>query len=163
MFVATSFNQAVQVVLNALAINNNRLNFSVLDAGPDGLKARTRALARTIARKPSDLFTPPARLHLVRGGNKGDAILMTVQHAAYNAWIMVRFIQQLEALYRGRAIPKPTLFSEFIQHTLADKGAGDLAFWRQHLAGGESTVISAAHESNAPDDSDSNSNSNTDA
>lgn len=149
-FVATSPDRAVQVVWNASAIGDGELNFAVSDAGAEGLEARTRELAHAIARAPSDLFTPPARLHLVRGGMEGDAILVTVQHAAYDAWTMVRFIQQLEALYQGNIIPKPAPFAEFIQHTLADKNASDLAFWRDHLAGGESTVIPASRDLDAP-------------
>lgn len=149
-FVATSHERAVQVVWNASAIGDVELNFTVSDAGADGLEAKTRELAHAIARAPSDLFTPPARLHLVRGGREGDAILVTVQHAAYDAWTMVRFIQQLEALYKGKMIPKPAPFAEFIQHTLADKNTSDLAFWREHLAGGEATVIPASHDLDAP-------------
>lgn len=169
-FVATSADRAVQVVWNASAIDDDNrlglLNFSVsdADAGAGSLEARTRALAHAIAREPSDLFTPPTRLHLVRGGGEeeeeeGDAILVTVQHAAYDAWTMVRFIQQLEALYQGRRIPTPAPFSAFIQHTLADHnksksatGNLDLAFWRDHLAGGEPTVLSAAQQPHEPDD-----------
>lgn len=148
-FVATSPASAVQVVWNASAVHGNNLNFSVTDA-VNGLEATTRELAHKIARTPSDLFTPPARLHLVRGGSEGDAILTTVQHAAYDAWTMVRFLQQLEALYQGKTISKPAPFGEFIQHTL-NKDTTDLTFWRQHLAGGDSTVISATHELDAPD------------
>lgn len=147
-FVATSPESAVQVIWNASAVNENNLNFTVTDA-VDGLEATTRELAHKIARTPSDLFTPPARLHLVRGGSEGDAILTTVQHAAYDAWTMVRFLQQLEALYQGKIIAKPAPFGEFIQHTL-NKDTTDLTFWRQHLAGGESTIISATHELDAP-------------
>lgn len=150
-FVATSSDHAVQVVFAASAIDDNKLNFSASDAGAGGLAVRTKDLARAIAREPSDLFTPPARLHLVRGGEEGDAILVTVQHAAYDAWTMVRFVQQLEALYRGRVIATPAPFAEFLHHTLLDKTASDLTFWRDHLAGGESTVIPAAHEPDAPD------------
>ncbi|KAJ4397461.1 Non-ribosomal peptide synthetase [Gnomoniopsis smithogilvyi] len=149
-FVAISSDRAVQVVWNASAVSDDNLNFAVTDAA-NGLEATTRELAHKIARAPSDLFTPPARLHLVRGGAEGDAILVTVQHAAYDAWTMVRFLQQLEALYRGQTISKPTPFAEFIQHTINDKDANDLTFWRQHLAGGESTTISATRELDAPD------------
>lgn len=148
-FVATSPDRAVQVVWNASAVGEDLLNFEVSEAGVQGLEARTKELAHLIARSPSDLYTPPARLHLVRGGPKGDSILVTVQHAAYDAWTMVRFIQQLEALYQGKIVPKPASFSEFIQHTIADKNAGNMAFWRDHLAESDATVISATHKLDA--------------
>lgn len=148
-FVATSSDRAVQVIWNASAVNDDNLNFAVTDAA-NGLEATTRELAHKIARTPSNLFTPPARLHLVRGGIEGDAILVTVQHAAYDAWTMVRFLQQLEALYQGKIVPKPAPFAGFIQHTLNDKDANDLSFWRKHLAGGESTTIPATRELDTP-------------
>lgn len=141
-FVAIGSDRAVQVIWNSSAVNDNNLNFTVSDAA-DSLEATTREVAYKLARTPSDLFTPPARLHLVRGGADGDAILVTVQHAAYDAWTMVRFLQQLETLYQGQIVPKPAPFAEFIQHTLNDIDANDLTFWRQHLAGGESTIIPA--------------------
>lgn len=149
-FVATSADRAVQVVWNASAIKDDELNFTVSDAGARGLEAKTRELAHAIARAPSDLFTPPSRLHLVRGGAEGDAILVTVQHAAYDAWTMVRFLQQLEALYKGKIIPKPAQFSDFIQHTLSDKNTNDLSWWRDHLAGAQSTILPASHARDAP-------------
>lgn len=149
-FVAISPDRAVQVVWNVSAVTGSNLNFSVSDA-VDGLEATTREIAHKIARTPSDLFTPPARIHLVRGGAEGDAILVTVQHAAYDAWTMVRFLQQLEALYLGKLIQKPAPFADFIQHTLNDKDANDLTFWRQHLSDGESTIIHATREPDAPD------------
>lgn len=149
-FVATSPARAVQVVWNTSALGNDILNFTVSDAGKDGLEAGTKEAALEIARAPSDLFTPPARLHLVRGSGDGDAILVTVQHAAYDAWTMVRFLQQLESLYRGRVVAEPAPFSEFIRYTLTDKQTNDLAFWRRHLAGGEPGVIPPAHQLEAP-------------
>lgn len=149
-FVATSPDRAVQVVWTASVVDTDNLNFTVSDAAQNGLEASTRELALKVARTPSDLFTPPARLHLVRGGNEGDAILVTVQHAAYDAWTMVRFLQQLEALYQGRVVSKPAALSEFIQHTLADKNTSDFAFWREHLAGSESAVIPTVHQLDAP-------------
>ncbi|CAN8101242.1 unnamed protein product [Discula destructiva] len=143
-FVAVSPDRAVQVIWHARALTDATLNFTVSDAGEQGLEAATRALAHKIARTPSDLFTPPARLHLVRGGAEGDAILTTVQHAAYDAWTMVRFLQQLEALYQGQTIVRPAPFADFIRYALSDKETNDMAFWRQHLAGGETTIIPAA-------------------
>lgn len=145
-FVATSADRAVQVVLSASMVAGDKLNFTVSDVGPDGLEASTRELAYEIARQPSDLFTPPARMHLVRGGDEGDAILVTVQHTAYDAWTMVRFLQQLEAAYRGKDIPEPAPFADFIQHTLQDETLNNLDFWGQHLAAAESTIIEPNHK-----------------
>lgn len=149
-FVATGSDTVVQVVLKAPNLAGDRLNFSVSEARSDGLEASTRELAHRIARTPSDLFTPPARLHMVRGGKEGDAILVTVQHAAYDAWTMVRFLQQLEASYLGEQIPEPARFADFVQHTLRDETLGNLKFWHQHLAAAESTVIEPLHKDNAP-------------
>lgn len=150
-FVATNADRAVQVVLNASMLAGDKLNFTVSDAGPDGLEASTRALAHKIARNPSDLFTPPARMHVVRGGDEGDAVLVTVQHAAYDAWTMVRFLQQLEAAYQGKQVPAPAPFSDFIQHTLRDETLAKLDFWGQHLAAAESTVLEPNHVLDSPD------------
>lgn len=149
-FVAVNSNQAVQVVLNASSLTGDNLNFTVSEANSDGLEDSTRQLAHKIARTPSDLFTPPARLHLVRGGGEGDAILVTVQHAAYDAWTMVRFLQQLEAVYQGNQITEPAPFAEFVQQTLSDETLDDLTFWRQHLAAAESTVIEPVYKLNYP-------------
>lgn len=152
-FVATSPDRAVQVVLTAAAaLTDDKLNFTVSSAGSDGLEAATKDLAHAIARAPSDLFTPPARLHLVHGNDgEGDAILVTVQHAAYDAWTMVRFIQQLEALYLGQTIPQPAPFAEFVQHTLTDENATNLKFWSEHLAGGDTTLVPTAQAPNTLD------------
>lgn len=149
-FVATSSDRVVQVVLNATALAGNNINFRVSEAGSDGLEASTRDLAHEIARTPSDLFTPPVRLHLMRGGEEGDAILVTAQHAAYDAWTMVRFLQQLEAAYQGKQIPEPAPFNSFIQHTLRSETLGNSNFWGQHLAAAESTVIEPSHEPTSP-------------
>lgn len=150
-FVATSPDRAIQVVLNATNVTGEKLNFAVSEAGLEGLEASTRALAHQLARTPSDMFTPPARLHLVRGGDEGDAVLVTVQHAAYDAWTMVRFLQQLEAVYQGKQISEPAPFAHFIQHTLADETNNDMKFWYQHLAAAESTVIESVHKLDSPD------------
>lgn len=149
-FVATSPDRAVQVVLNASVLAQDKLNFTVSEAGSDGLEASTRDLAHKVARTPSDMFTPPARLHLVRGGEEGDAVLVTVQHAAYDAWTMVRFLQQLEAAYQDRQIPEPASFADFVQHTLRDETISNPNFWGQHLAVAESTIIEPSHELTSP-------------
>ncbi|KAL1864615.1 NRPS protein [Diaporthe australafricana] len=154
-FVAFSPERAVQVIWTPTAACNDKLNFSVSEAGPQGLEAGTKSTARDIARSPSDLYTPPARLHLVRGGVEGDAVLVTIQHAAYDAWTMVRFIKQLEALYLGKQTHSPAAvpLADFIRTTISDKNTNDLAFWHQHLHGAEPTTMPATHPPHAPDNS----------
>lgn len=149
-FVATSSDRAVQVVMSPASIDGDGLNFTVSETGPGGLEAATMALAHKIARAPSDMFTPPARLHLVQGGEEGNAILVTVQHAAYDAWTMVRFLQQLEAAYQDKQIPEPAPFAGFVHHTRGEESFNDMTFWRQHLAAAESTIIKPLHQPSSP-------------
>lgn len=149
-FVAVGPDRAVQVVWVPTTIGNDKLNFSVSDAGPEGLEASAKNVVRGIAGSPSDLYTPPVRLHLVRGEIEGDAVLVTIHHAAYDAWTMVRFVGQLEALYAGEQVPTASPFSDFIRHTISDNDTTNLDFWQQHLHGAEPTTITAARELDAP-------------
>lgn len=128
--------QAVQVVLKPRNISPT--NFTVANLPDDStpLEAAVKAAIRRISHTPSDLFTPPVRLHLIRSPTSGDALLLTLHHATYDAWSIPRLLSDLTALYISTPLPPVTSpFAPFIASTHHSLSHLSLpSFWRHHLA-----------------------------
>jgi amino acid adenylation domain-containing protein len=91
-----------------------------------GAPAEARRLARAAAARPFDLpRDPPLRALLVRTAPDVYEMLLTLHHIAADGWSLEILARELEAFYRGVALPDPPL-----QYS-------DWAVWqRRHLEGG---------------------------
>ncbi|KAF2138336.1 uncharacterized protein K452DRAFT_361401 [Aplosporella prunicola CBS 121167] len=132
-FAAIKPEQAFQVVMKPSAILDG--TFTVQATATD-LTETAKEHIRQEARKPSTLFTPPIRLHLIHSAEEGDAVLITMHHTTYDAWTMSRLVADLTALYSGQALSaEPPSFSSFVHHTHSTQRAHDQkAFWQTTLA-----------------------------
>ncbi|HXO22425.1 MAG TPA: amino acid adenylation domain-containing protein [Thermoanaerobaculia bacterium] len=104
-------------------------------------------LARGAARRPFDLTRGPLlRIELLRSTDAGHVLLLTMHHIVSDGWSMAIFVDELAALYRafseGRPSPLPELpvqYADFArwqrQWLSGDVLDGQLAYWRQQLAG----------------------------
>ncbi|GME47660.1 AMP-dependent synthetase/ligase [Neofusicoccum parvum] len=151
-FVAAKPDQAVQVVFKPSKIATD--TFTVEEA-PGELEAAVKATVKRISHTPSDLFTPPVRLHVVRSP-EGDALLITMHHTTYDAWTMSRLITDLLALYAGRTTLDPVpAFADFVASTTRSLARLDeRAFWHQHLAGCTPTLLARSTTTPPADPSD---------
>ncbi|KAK0664701.1 Nonribosomal peptide synthetase 2 [Lasiodiplodia hormozganensis] len=147
-FVVARPDQAVQVVLKASKIASG--TFTVEEVTGE-LESAVKATVKRISHTPSDLFTPPVRLHLVRSSSDGaDALLITMHHTTYDAWTMSRLVADLLELYSGKAPEStPPPFADLVNFTQRSLAAVDQrAFWRQHLEGCSPTTIPSTANDN---------------
>ncbi|CAK1363027.1 unnamed protein product [Cercospora beticola] len=108
--------------------------------------------AHAEARAPSDLFSPPIRLRLVKAAD-GDAVMLYVHHALYDAWSMPRLITELANIYQGGEPDSAPSFSALVRHTIQSRDPdAEKTFWRQTLTGAEKAIIPSA--SKTRDDQD---------
>ncbi|HSF41611.1 MAG TPA: amino acid adenylation domain-containing protein, partial [Thermoanaerobaculia bacterium] len=104
-------------------------------------------LAREEAARPFDLARGPlARTTLLRLGREHHVALFTLHHIVSDGWSMGVLVQEVGALYaaflRGErpALPElPIQYADFAlwqrQHLAGGVLAGQIAFWKEHLAG----------------------------
>ncbi|CAI7569082.1 unnamed protein product [Penicillium discolor] len=106
-------------------------------------------LVHRLAHNPSDLFTPPARLHLIQHP-ESDALVLTLHHALYDAWAITILVKELEALYQGENLAPPCEFPSFVTSTLqAANSESAQSYWEGALGMGERTILGpglAGHE-----------------
>ncbi|KAL1652047.1 Non-ribosomal peptide synthetase [Diplodia intermedia] len=146
-FAAARPDQPVQVVLKSSKIASGTCTVEEVTGE---LEETVKTTVKRISHTPSDLFTPPVRLHVVRSSNEtghcADALLITMHHTTYDAWTMSRLITDLLDLYSGKSPePAPPPFSDMVAFTQRSLAAVDQrTFWRQHLDGCSPTVIPPA-------------------
>ncbi|OJD40823.1 nonribosomal siderophore peptide synthase [Diplodia corticola] len=143
-FVTARPDQTMQVVLKPSKIVSS--TFTIEEATGE-LEEIVKTAVKRISHTPSDLFTPPVRLHLVRSssetGDDADALLITMHHTTYDAWTMSRLIADLLHTYSGKTPDSsPPQFADLVAFTQRSLAALDQrAFWRQHLDGCSPTII----------------------
>ncbi|KGO49187.1 AMP-dependent synthetase/ligase [Penicillium expansum] len=148
-FAAVSSNEVLQVVQKASKTSGEVQVYNEQSTGD--LNTLVQDLVHRIARNPSDLFTPPARLHLIQHPDS-DVLILTLHHALYDAWAITILVKELEALYQGEDLAPPCEFSSFITSTLqAANSESAQSYWEGVLEMGQRTILgpgSASHESN---------------
>lgn len=142
--VATGPDDAFTVVLRQASGASNYATFGkVARVRNVSLDEQVKKSLRQLSTAPSSLTTPPVRLTLIRGGNEGDAVLLTVHHAAADSWSMELLIDELEALYQGRPIASQApSFKKFVSETLQsnDPEAGE-KFWKDAIGHCDETIL----------------------
>ncbi len=136
---------AVQVILRPNPAQAAE-SFTVLQVPESSdLETFVKAEISKLYRRPSSLYDPPVHLCLVRGGARGDAVLMRMHHTVYDAWSVGILVDDLTRLYRGdaqEAQPAALSFSKFVETTLKDLRANnEQEFWKKALQGCEPTVL----------------------
>lgn len=130
IFVALSPKEAVQVVLKCSALNEDSIK--CLEA-PGHSTDRVTDQIKQEAKEPFDLFSPPAKLRLIRGDTQ-DFVTLKLHHATYDAWTIQTIIEDLAALYQSVHLPAPPRFESFIQHTMTSLHTErEEAYWRKSL------------------------------
>ena len=140
-FVATSPREALQIVFKA-SVTPHELPFHSINT-TQNLQQTVLDRVRLEARRPSDLFTPPARLCLISTKKEHDALLLTLHHAAYDAWTIPILISDLDALYRDKdltaVVPQ---FGAFVQHTMQSLHALEPQdYWARALHESQPTLL----------------------
>ncbi|KAI9373828.1 putative nonribosomal peptide synthase [Aspergillus egyptiacus] len=140
-FAAVSADEVVQVVYKPSKANSE-LVVVLNDHPADQAQHVVEGLVHDIAARPSDLFNPPVRLHLVRHKDI-DTVLLTLQHALYDAWTIQILLQDLESLYLNKPLPAPGSFSSFVQHVqqISDSKEHLETYWRPKLASSQPTLL----------------------
>lgn len=147
-FAVVAGENAVQVALKPEAVERD-YGFRQLDArkGDEFVPAVVEEV-KAIAARPSDLFTPPVRLCLMRSAGK-DAVLLTFNHATYDAWTMPLLLAELAELYSGKELPPVPAFADFIAHALSTSGEQAAAVrqhWQQYLRPASATILGSSNQ-----------------
>jgi ferricrocin synthase len=142
--------RAVQVVLKSSAVPAKH-GFGVINAhGP--LLNTVKEQASVEARKPSDLFTPPVRVRLIKAQD-GDAVMVYIHHALYDAWSMPRLVQELADSYKGNDQTPVVNFGDFVKYTLTSVSKEEEAkFWQNSLTACERTILAPSNPRHIADD-----------
>ncbi len=107
-------------------------------AEPD---AEVRRLAAAEAARPFDLAAGPLlRAALLALGPERHVLLFTLHHIVADAWSMGVLVEDLTALYAGRALPElPVQYADYAvwqrERLVSGEAERQLAFWRAELAG----------------------------
>ncbi|CAK7233343.1 NRPS [Sporothrix bragantina] len=92
---------------------------------------------------PSDLRTPPSHLSFFEATD-GQAIVLRVHHALYDAWSIKMVLSDLRRLFDGEASPlaRSSLQSAIQEMARVRTPQAEQAFWKEHLAHAKDTIIS---------------------
>jgi amino acid adenylation domain-containing protein len=138
--------QPMQVITSNLILPLPVIDLSPLPKAER--EAKALGLARDEAQRPFDLTQSPLQRILLLHFEAGEHILLlTMHHIISDRWSLGIFFQELAILYKafstGQSSPLPDLpiqyadFAEWQRELLQeDFLAENLAYWKQHLAGG---------------------------
>lgn len=139
IFVAVSPKEAIQIVLRGSALNDD--SFKWMETRADCKDGGTIDQIKREAKQPFELFTPPSKLHLVRGDTQ-DIVVLKLHHATYDAWTVQTIVEDLTALYQGVHLPDPPRFDMFVHHTMQSLHTGlEEAYWRKSLKHCQQTLL----------------------
>lgn len=139
-FAATSAERAVQVIMKPTAVKREAFA-TVQESMP--LVDAVKDTARREARNPSNFFDLPCRLRLIKATD-GDAIMLYVHHALYDAWSMPRLVSELAALYNGSEVEAAPSFAQLVRYDFESMDKKEEAkFWQESLSGCEKAIIPA--------------------
>ncbi|KAB2572383.1 Nonribosomal peptide synthetase 2 [Lasiodiplodia theobromae] len=146
-FAAVAGENVVQVALKPEAVVRD-YGFRQIETQDEFVPAVVEEV-KAIAAKPSDLFTPPVCLCLLRSVEK-DAVLLTFNHATYDAWTMPLLLAELAALYAGKDVLAPApAFADFIAHALSTTSDTQAAaavqqHWQSYLRPASPTILGSS-------------------
>ncbi|GAM42342.1 ferrichrome synthetase [Talaromyces pinophilus] len=146
-YIAISDVEVFQVVHKQVKSDDSSYLF--IDHSQLSVQEAAKLQAREEAARISFLFDAPVRLRHIHAGNS-DAILILINHAAYDAWTMPMFVNELQTLYCNSAIDDPVItdFPNFVHHTLQSLHELDEeSYWDSVLANAVSTVIGTPEKS----------------
>ncbi|KAL8708164.1 MAG: hypothetical protein Q9220_006925 [cf. Caloplaca sp. 1 TL-2023] len=147
VFVAVSPTEAIQVVLKPSALNETFQYTRIRDQN----ESIEYVESDRQAQRPSDLYTPPSALHLVRGLS-GCHVHLKLHHVVYDAWTIRMIMSDLEHFYQtqqsnhqprqGSHLASPPSFEAFVEHTVhfLDSEAEE-RYWRKSLVDCEQTHL----------------------
>ncbi|KAI9742124.1 MAG: NRPS [Cirrosporium novae-zelandiae] len=139
-FAATSTTNAVQVIMKPSSLDNNR---TFTSRKVSIVKEGVLEALHQEARHPSDLFAPPVRLCFLQGDD-GDAILLTLHHALYDAWTMPLIISDLSSLYRGEECKSNPHFTPFVKNVVRSVSIeAQQQYWKETLRQAQETIMMA--------------------
>ncbi|KAF3003262.1 hypothetical protein E8E14_003067 [Neopestalotiopsis sp. 37M] len=142
--VAVRPDEAFTVVLRQSSGASNYATFSKAKHREGTLEEQVKKELKRIAAQPSSLKTPPTRLTLVQGDvQEGDAVLITIHHAACDTRSMGLLVHELTELYQGKpVVSKAPSFRNFVKETLFthDRDAEE-EFWKETLHNCEETIV----------------------
>lgn len=147
-FAAVSRTDIVQVALKPSSVRNDG-TFHYFNA-PGSLEDSVRSAVREIARKPSNLFTPPVRLCLIQHAQR-DVVLLTLNHSVYDAWTVGILLSDLMAFYNGESLEPIAEFSDYVKYSLQSVSKQhDNVYWKKYIQRGASTIIGRRSQSSSP-------------
>lgn len=148
-FAAISPTEAVQVVLKEVSSNDGAFEFisSLENTSEEAVIAQTKLEAT----KPSTLRTPPVRLRHIRG-ERYDAVLVLINHAAYDAWTMPLLVAELSDLYHGiSSFDSNPHFPQFVNHSIRSlRDLPEKKFWTTSLKDGTRTLLESKDKTLVP-------------
>lgn len=148
--VAVRPDEAFTVVLRQSSGASNYATFSKAKFREGTLEEKVKKELKKIASQPSTLKTPPTRLTLVQGDiQEGDAVLITIHHAACDTRSMGLLVHELTELYQGKpVVSKAPSFRNFVKETLFTHDAqAEEDFWRESLHDCEETIVKPEKDS----------------
>ncbi|WP_370378053.1 amino acid adenylation domain-containing protein [Catenulispora sp. GAS73] len=103
-------------------------------------RARIDSALTSEARTRFDLATGPLwRARLLRVADDDHYLLMTVHHAVFDGWSQDLLYRDLGRIYAGAEPPVlRASFADYVAWRERGRGAADLAWWHEHLAGAPS-------------------------
>ncbi|MFC7384584.1 amino acid adenylation domain-containing protein [Sphaerisporangium rhizosphaerae] len=131
----------VQQVLAPAPVPVEHLDLSALPG--DDREGRALDLVAERTNRPFDLAqAPPLRVSLLRLSAEEHVLCLVVHHIVADGWSLNVLYRELSTLYaafrRGEPSPLPPLprqYAEYVRAVQDDDGAGDLAYWKERLAG----------------------------
>jgi amino acid adenylation domain-containing protein len=152
--------QPVQIVAPDVPLE---IPLTDLSDGPaEWIEPKLAALAEEEAQRPFDLAQPPLlRVRLVRLAEDHHALLGTIHHIVSDGWSMGLLIREVAALYtafsQGQPSPLPELPIQYADYAAWQRGwlqgevlEGELAFWREQLAGAPQALDLPADRTRPP-------------
>ncbi|MET8140671.1 condensation domain-containing protein [Sphaerisporangium sp. NPDC005288] len=131
----------VQQVLAPAPVPVEHLDLSALPG--DDREGRALDLVAERTNRPFDLAqAPPLRVSLLRLSAEEHVLCLVVHHIVADGWSLNVLYRELSTLYaafrRDEPSPLPPLprqYAEYVRAVQDDDGAGDLAYWKERLAG----------------------------
>lgn len=142
--VAVRPDEAFTVVLRQSSGASNYATFYKASGHKGTLEERVKLELKHLAGQPSSLKTPPTRLTLVKGDiAEGDAVLITIHHAACDTRSMGLLVHELTELYQGKPVlSKAPSFRNFVKETLFTHNRdAEEEFWKDTLHDCEDTIV----------------------
>ncbi|MCJ1439751.1 MAG: hypothetical protein MMC23_000232 [Stictis urceolatum] len=136
-FARISKTSAAQIILKPNSVADDSFHTSQSPTDVQSIKK----LVHNEKSKPFDLSRPPVRITLLEG-TQGDAIILTMNHALYDAWTLPLLLSDLTQLYKGTNLEPPPIFADCVDHVISKLDTQDEAsYWKGALADYSPTIL----------------------